>query len=131
MDDIYLGGVSIKELKEKHQLTNQDLSSFLPADSNDLAKSNIEVHYLGYYIKWIPQESYYYAVENTGFKANPHRTEGTYSKYNSLDDKIDGFNRNMRRGSFGLEDFGDATEDAGKKAEKIGGRVSNSFSRLE
>ena len=39
----------------------------------------------------MPQEAYYYAVENTGFEANPVRTEGTYSKYNSLDDKVDGF----------------------------------------
>jgi len=39
----------------------------------------------------VPQEAYYYAVENTGFEANPLRTEGTYSKYNSLDDKVDGF----------------------------------------
>ena len=26
--------------------------------------------YLGYYLKWDPQECYYYASENTGFKAN-------------------------------------------------------------
>ena len=26
--------------------------------------SKIEVHYLGYYLRWIPQEVYYYAVEN-------------------------------------------------------------------
>ena len=37
------------------------------------------------------QEAYYYAVENTGFKARPFRTQGTYSKYNSIDDKIDDF----------------------------------------
>ena len=30
-------------------------------------------------------------VENTGFSANPERSEGTYSKYASLDDKTDGF----------------------------------------
>tara|TARA_Y100001954_G_C15499446_1_gene449092 strand:- start:110 stop:478 length:369 start_codon:yes stop_codon:yes gene_type:complete len=29
------------------------------------------------------------AVENTGFKPRPFRTEGIYSKYNSIDDKID------------------------------------------
>ena len=34
---------------------------------------------------------YYYAVEKTDFKPNPVRTEGTYTKYASLDDKIDGF----------------------------------------
>ena len=75
MDDIYLGGKSIKELKEKYELTNGDLSPFLPADVSLLAKSDINVHYLGYYIKWIPQESYYYAVENTGFSARPFRTQ--------------------------------------------------------
>ena len=31
----------------------------------------------------IPQEAYY-AVENTNFKARPHRTQGIYSKYNSM-----------------------------------------------
>ena len=32
---------------------------------------------------------YYYAIEHSGFKARPFRTQGTYSKYNSIDDKID------------------------------------------
>lgn len=112
MDDIYLGGVSIKELKEKYQLTTQDLSSFLPANSSELAKSNIEVHYLGYYIKWIPQESYYYAVENTNFKARPFRTQGTYSKYNSIDDKIDDLHYYTTHIKFGI---GRATYDASQE----------------
>ena len=54
-----------------------------------MARSEIEVHYLGYYLRWTPQEAYYYAVENTGFVARPIRTQGTYSKYNSIDDKTD------------------------------------------
>jgi len=49
----------------------------------------VTVHYLGYYIKWTPQECYYYAAEHTAFEANTERTEGTYSKYNSIDDKTD------------------------------------------
>ena len=40
-------------------------------------------------MKWIPQETFYYSVENCGFKPSPFRTQGTYSKYNSIDDKID------------------------------------------
>ena len=44
---------------------------------------------MGYYLRWVPQEAYYYAVENTGFKPRPFRTQGTFSKYNSIDDKID------------------------------------------
>jgi N-acetyl sugar amidotransferase len=112
MDDIYLGGVSIKELKENYNLTNHDLSAFLPASSDELSKSNIEVHYLGYYIKWIPQESYYYAVENTGFKARPFRTQGTYSKYNSIDDKIDDLHYYTTFIKFGI---GRATYDASQE----------------
>ncbi|MDP1725459.1 MAG: N-acetyl sugar amidotransferase [Bacteroidota bacterium] len=116
LDDIYLGGVSIKELKEKYALTNLDLSAFLPADSTELAKSNIEVHYLGYYIKWIPQESYYYAVEHTGFKARPFRTQGTYSKYNSIDDKIDDLHYYTTFIKFGI---GRATYDASQEIRNM------------
>jgi N-acetyl sugar amidotransferase len=89
LDDIYLGGVSVKELKEKHQVTESDIKSFLPMAVADFDQTNIEVHYLGYYLRWTPQEVYYYSVENTDFKARPFRTQGTYSKYNSIDDKID------------------------------------------
>ena len=89
LNEIYLGGVSVKELQEKHGLSIADLKLFLPATIDEINKSKIEVHYLGYYLRWTPQEVYYYAVENTGFKARPFRTQGTYSKYNSIDDKID------------------------------------------
>ena len=57
---------------------------------------------MGYFLRWVPQEAYYYAVENTDFKANPVRTEGTYSKYNSLDDKTDGFFYYTRYIKFGV-----------------------------
>lgn len=89
IDDLYLGGVSVKELKEKYDVKTQDIMSFLPMPVDEMERSKVEVHYLGYYLKWVPQEVYYYAVENTGFKARPFRTQGTYSKYNSIDDKID------------------------------------------
>lgn len=89
INDVYLGGVSIAELRSRYNMDLCDLMCFLPANAQELEKSNIEVHYLGYYLKWVPQEVYYYAVEHTGFKARPFRTQGTYSKYNSIDDKID------------------------------------------
>jgi N-acetyl sugar amidotransferase len=89
LDEIYLAGVSIKDLMDNYDVRLSDLMAYLPPRIEDLEKSNIEVHYLGYYLKWTPQEVYYYAVENTGFKARPHRTQGTYSKYSGIDDKID------------------------------------------
>ena len=110
--EIYLGGVSLRELREKYNVPMKDLLSFLPAEAQELERSNIEVHYLGYYLKWTPQEVYYYAVENTGFKARPFRTQGTYSKYNSIDDKIDDLHYYTTYIKFGI---GRATYDASQE----------------
>ena len=112
LDDVYLAGLSASELMEVHGLAFNDLLPYLPADHRDLERSNIEVHYLGYYLKWTPQEAYYYAVEHTGFEANPVRTEGTYSKYNSLDGKMDGYHYYTTYIKFGL---GRATYDASQE----------------
>ena len=112
LSEVYLGGVSVPALMERHGLSLNDLRAYLPADAQALARSQIEVRYLGYYLKWTPQESYYYAVEHTGFEANPVRTEGTYSKYNSLDDKIDGLHYYTTYVKFGI---GRATYDASQE----------------
>ena len=88
-DDMYLGGVSIKTLQDEYNVPLSDLMTYLPATEADMENRDINVHYLGYYLKWTPQEVYYYAVENTGFKARPFRTQGTFSKYSGIDDKID------------------------------------------
>ena len=88
-DKLYLGGAKIKDLINKHNLKLNDLKIFLPPTEDELFNNDIEVHYLGYYLKWVPQEAYYYAVENCGFRPRPFRTQGTYSKYNSIDDNID------------------------------------------
>ena len=112
LNDVYLAGVSIKELMEKYDVRLSDLMSFLPPKIEDLEKANIEVHYLGYYLKWTPQEVYYYAVENTGFKARPHRTQGTFSKYSGIDDKIDDLHFYTTFIKFGI---GRATYDAAQE----------------
>src|SRR3989338_6423786 len=112
LDDIYLAGVPIPELKEKYGLTLNDLSSYLPVNLGDIENAKVEVQYLGYYLKWIPQEVYYYSVEHTGFQPNQFRTEGTYSKYNSIDDKVDGFHFYTTFIKFGL---GRPTYDASQE----------------
>ena len=112
IDQLFLGGVSIKYLKEKFDLSNADLEIFLPINESDLSETQISVHYLGYYLRWIPQEAYYYAVENTNFKARPFRTQGTYSKYNSIDDKIDDLHYYTTFIKFGL---GRASYDASQE----------------
>lgn len=112
LSEIYLGGVSVPELIERYGISLNDLLAYMPAHYQQLEHSQINVHYLGYYIKWTPQEAYYYAVENTGFQARPFRTEGTYSKYNSIDDKIDDLHYYTTFIKFGL---GRASYDASQE----------------
>lgn len=109
---VYLGGTSVAELKENFGVTQADLEPYLPADPELIAKNNIEVHYLGYYLRWHPQSCYYYAVEHGGFQASPERTPGTYSKYNSIDDRIDDFHYLTTFIKFGI---GRATYDAAQE----------------
>ena len=85
-------GITKEELN-KYGLSKEEL--------NEIKTQNIEQHFFSYYHKWIPQENYYYSVENTGFEANPVRNEGTFSKYASLDDKLDGFHYYLAYIKFG------------------------------
>ena len=111
-DDIFIAGESLSSLKNKFGLKNSDLLPYLPKDPEPLTALGVKVHYLGYYVKWHPQAAYYFAVENGGFEAAPERNAGTYSKYHSLDDKIDDFHFYTTFIKFGI---GRATNDAAQE----------------
>lgn len=118
IEDIMLGGSTIHEIIQSTDFVLNDFKPYFPIGELAREKANIEVHYLGYYLPWDPQECYYYAVENTGFEANSERTPGTYSKYSSIDDKIDMFHYFTTFIKFGI---GRATYDASQEVrnEKI------------
>jgi len=109
---IFLGGTSLQALDEQFGVEPYELQPYLPANPEEIARQKIEVHYLGYYLKWHPQSCYYYAVEHGGFQASPERTPGTYSKYNSIDDRIDDFHYYTTWIKFGI---GRATYDAAQE----------------
>lgn len=106
------GGVTMNDYIASGKYTLDDFAPYIAPSKEDLISSGVEVHYLGYYLKWDPQECYYYSVENTGFEANPDRTEGTYSKYSSIDDKIDPFHYYTTLAKFGI---GRCTYDAAQE----------------
>ncbi len=112
MRNIYLAGVKLKNLIHDYGFKLSDLKFFLPESFNNLKTKKLEIHYLGYYLKWVPQEAYYYAVNNCGFKPRPLRSQGTYSKYNSIDDKIDDLHYYTTFIKFGI---GRATYDASQE----------------
>jgi len=89
-------------------ISANDLNKYLPPKYEMMEELGLQIHFYGYYKKWIPQENYYYAVNNNGFKPLESRNEGTYSKYASLDDKLDGFHYYLSFIKFGI---GRATSD--------------------
>jgi N-acetyl sugar amidotransferase len=109
---LVLGGVPMVWLDRGHGVSRGDLNPYLPVDGNRLKALGTEVHYLGYYLKWDPQECYYYAAERTGFIPNDQRTEGSYSRYSSIDDKIDPLHYYTTLIKFGI---GRATYDAAQE----------------
>lgn len=112
VEEIVLGGRKIKDILAEGKFSLNDFAPYIAPSADYLESKSVEVHYLGYYLKWDPQECYYYAVENTGFQANTERTEGTYSKYSSIDDRVDMFHFFTTLIKFGI---GRATYDAAQE----------------
>lgn len=111
-DRLVLGGAPVGDLEGEYGVPRGDLNPYLPIEGSRLKALGTEVHYLGYYLKWDPQECYYYAAEHTGFVPNDQRTEGSYSRYSSIDDKIDPLHYYTTLIKFGI---GRATYDAAQE----------------
>ena len=112
LSEMKFGGVSAEDYIQNHGFSKSDFAPYIAPKKEDLIAAGVEVHYLGYYLKWDPQECYYYAVDHTGFEANTERTEGSFSKYSSIDDKIDPFHYFTTLIKFGI---GRATYDAAQE----------------
>ena len=106
-DKHYFSGMP-PEFWSEHGISQNDLKPFMAPKYDDIMTNKTSIHFLGYYKFWDPQENFYYCQEHTGFTANHERSEGTYSKYASLDDRIDGFHYYLGFIKFGI---GRATSD--------------------
>ena len=117
--EYYFKGVTVDEALEwglergvvtKKDYDACDLRYYRPPELARLQEKKVQMHWFSYYEKWVPQENYYLAAEHTGFLPNPAgRSEGTYSKYASLDDKLDGLHYYFSLIKFGIAR---ATSDA-------------------
>ena len=112
ISDIKIGGKSIRSILKDTKFKINEFQPYLPIDTYEIKNKKIEQRFLGYFLKWDPQECFYYAVQNTGFKTNSERTEGSYSKYSSIDDKIDPFHYYCTYIKFGI---GRTTYDAAQE----------------
>jgi N-acetyl sugar amidotransferase len=100
-DKHYFSGLP-PEFWTDHGVSASDLVPFMAPPYELIQRNRTEIHFFGYYKHWDPQENFYYCVENTGFAPNTERSEGTYSKYASLDDRIDGFHYYLGFIKFGI-----------------------------
>ena len=110
--EMIFGGEKVRNIMNDHNFTLNDFSAYIPLTLDEVTKSDIKVTFLGYFEKWDPQECYYYAVDNTGFKPAYERSIGTYSRYTEIDDKIVPFHFYMTYIKFGI---GRATYDASQE----------------
>jgi len=108
--DLVKYGLENTDYFTKDDYDKSDITFYEPPEPNSLKAKGIEFHWFSYYKKWVPQENYYLAVKHCAFQANNFgRSEGTYSKYASLDDRHDGFHFYFAFLKFGIAR---ATSDA-------------------
>jgi N-acetyl sugar amidotransferase len=100
-DKHYFSGLP-PEFWADHGVSLKDIHPFRAPEHSKIQENKTQIHFLGYYKFWDPQENFYYCSEHTGFQPNTERSEGTYSKYASLDDRIDGYHYYLGYIKFGI-----------------------------
>ena len=87
--EIFLAGLPKEKILKDASLSEADLDPYTPIKKSQL-DSDFRFYIMSHFLKWHPQENYYYTMENSkNFKVSPERTLGTYTKHASIDDKID------------------------------------------
>jgi N-acetyl sugar amidotransferase len=94
-------------------ISKKDLSPYIYPSEVILKKNKILAYYFSYFFKWSMFENYNFVKKNLpNFKENSEgRTEGTFTNFDSLDDKIDDLYYYMQYIKFG---FGRATRDVSR-----------------
>ncbi len=100
--DLYIAGLHTDVLKSKYGFSDNDLAPYVPLTSGAIKGRKITIETLGWYVRWDPQNAYYCAVDNCGFESDTQRTDGTYGKYSSIDDKFESLHYYCHYIKFGI-----------------------------
>ncbi len=113
-DRVYLKGASLQKLMdigiELGAISTDEIAC--PYYTLPQVDKRPEFHWLGYYMPWRPQSNFYHAAEHTGFEPQEHRSEGTFSRYASIDDHLDGLHYRLAYCKFQI---GRCTSDAAQE----------------
>jgi N-acetyl sugar amidotransferase len=89
-----------------------DLAPYIYPEIGRVHEVGVKAFYFGYFFRWSMYENYLYIKEKIHFRTNiKGRTDGTFTNYDSLDDKIDNLYYYMQFIKFG---FGRAVRDASR-----------------
>jgi len=94
-----------------NEIKLSDLSPYIYPSEEELKEMNLTAYYFSYFFKWSMLENYEYVQKRIpNFKLDEQgRTQGTFTNFDSLDDKIDSLYYYMQYIKFG---FGRATRDS-------------------
>lgn len=91
-------------------VTKASLNPYRYPPREEIDRVGLRAYYFAYFHDWDPVENYHFIREKIDFRTDPEgRTEGTFTDFDSLDDKIDTLYYYMQFIKFG---FGRATRDA-------------------
>lgn len=93
-------------------VTNRDLNPYRYPPADTIQRVGVRAYYFAYFFKWSSFENYEYLKDKIDFRTCPEgRTEGTFTNFDSLDDKADNLYYYMQYVKFG---FGRAVRDASR-----------------
>ena len=92
-------------------ISKKDLAPYVYPDENKISEVKLKAYYFSYFFKWSMLDNFNYVKNKMpSFKTNPNkRTRGTFTDFDSLDDKVDCLYYYMQYIKFG---FGRATRDS-------------------
>ena len=94
------------------QVGENDLAPYAYPEPDAVERVGVKALYFAYFFKWSMFENYQYIKDKMDFRTAPKgRTDGTFTDFDSLDDKIDNLYYYMQFIKFG---FGRATRDASR-----------------
>lgn len=94
------------------EITANDLTTYIYPDIKEIKRVGVIAFYFSYFFKWSSYENYLYIKDKYDFRTCPDgRTEGTFTNFDSLDDKSDNLFYYMQYIKFG---FGRALRDASR-----------------
>jgi len=74
---------------EMEDISKKDLNPYIYPSNVQIENSQIKSMYFAYFHRWSMYENYNYIKDKIDFKTSSHRTPGTFTDFDSLDDKFD------------------------------------------